>query len=93
MKKQFFAVEKFKFSLGLQFNFFLYFLYDKVHLPIAKARAIGLWWPQIDAYAVFYRQRTAYWFDALANTFHPAAIAAIRIKKRTDNIDLEEVLW
>ena len=32
-------------------------------------------------------------FDALANTFHPAAIAATRIKKRTDNIDLEEVLW
>ena len=32
-------------------------------------------------------------FDALANTFHPAALAAIRTKRPTESVDLEEILW
>ena len=32
-------------------------------------------------------------FDALANTFHPAALAAIRTKRQTESVDLEEILW
>ncbi len=29
----------------------------------------------------------------VANTFHPAAIAATRNKRKTESIDLEEIHW